>query len=165
MHRFVSSLALALLAGCATYHKPESPERWLTKHQAEHHYQHSELAPEIRVREVPASVAGEAVSSLYKEKFLRLSDADFKKYGGDSLERLPGQFAYLLRAVRPTDRPYKHQVYRDHVEHKGHHHPPVSITTLARMRGTEFPPLQKTAVVYVDSRPPDKLNVDYMIRR
>lgn len=163
MHRFVITLALALLASCAHYHPPEAPERWLTKPQSEHHYRDSELAPERRMREVPERMRGHAVAALEREHFCRLTDAEVREFGGASLERLPAQFVYLLRAVRPADRPYKLQVYRDHVEHRGHHEPPVTISTLARMPGPGYPPLEKTAVIYVDSRPPEKLNVDYML--
>lgn len=165
MHRFVITLALSLLASCASYNPPEAPERWLTRHQTEHHYHESELAPQRRFREVPERMRGHAVASLHREHFSRLSDEEARRYGVESLERLPGQFVYLLRAVRPADRPYNLEVHRDHLVHRGHTHPPETVTTLARTTGPAYPPLEKTAVVYVDSRPPEKLNVDYMLRR
>ena len=165
MHRFVITLAFVLLASCASYHPPEAPERWLTKHQTEHHYQDSELAPDRRFREVPEGMRGYAVASLHRLHFRRLNDEEAREYGVASLERLPGQFVYLLRAVRPADRRYTLEVYRDHLEHRGHTHPPETVTTLARTTGPAYPPLEKTAVVYVDSRPPERLRVDYMLRR
>ena len=165
MLRVVVALVSMLLVGCATSRRETPPERWLSKHQDEHHYHESELTPDNRYREVPASVRAEAVASLKKEPFRRVTKEEYDRYGVVSLERVPAQSAYLLRAVRMTDRKYRLEVYRDHVEHRGHKEPPATATTLARARGPEFPPLEKTAVVYVDSRPPEKLNVDYMRRR
>jgi hypothetical protein len=161
-------LALLLLslayAGCAT-HPPEAPERWLTQHQSLDHYQHAELAPDRRAHEVPESTRGEAVASLRKVHFRRLSEQEYLRYGGTQLERLPFQSAYLLRAVRPAHRGYRLEVYRDHLEHHGHTEPPATVSSVTRAGGSGDSGLEKTALVYVDSRPPERLNVDYLRNR
>lgn len=165
MHASLPALLTALLvAGCATPRR-EAPERWLTKHQHAEHYHHSELAPERRVREVPAAVHAQAVASLTRKPFREVSGAELRRFGGEALEMLPGQMAFLLRAVRPANGPHRIEVYRDHLPHKGHKEPPPTVTTLARGRGAGFSGLEKTAVLYIDSRPPERLNVDYALRR
>ncbi|RYD82554.1 MAG: hypothetical protein EOP84_09220 [Verrucomicrobiaceae bacterium] len=164
MHRLGLILLSFAYAGCAT-HPPEAPERWLTRSQSAEHYHHAELAPVRRMREVPETVRGEAVLSLQKVHFRRLSDEEYHRYGGSQLERLPFQSAYLLRAVRPAHRRYRLEVYRDHLEHRGHVEPPATVSSVTRAGGLGDSHLEKTAVVYVDSRPPERLNVDYLRSR
>jgi hypothetical protein len=102
---------------------------------------------------------------LKKVKYRRLTDGEVRQFGGESLERLPFQSVYLLRAVRLADRSCRLEVYREHVEHHGHIEPPATVATVARARSGGEPRLEKTAVLYVDSRPPEKLDVDFIPSR
>lgn len=164
MRRLALLLFSLAYTGCAT-HPGEAPKRWLTRHQSAEHYRHAELAPTRRVREVPEAARGEAVASLRKVHFRRLSESEYLRYGSARLERLPFQSAYLLRAVRPAHGRYRLEVYRDHVEHRGHVEPPATVSSVTRAGGLDDSVLEKSAVVYVDSRPPEKLNVNYLRNR
>ena len=150
MRRMLAVSALAALTACSTAPVPQTgagTRDWHARSPDGFDYLDAPLQPAPSTVEVPAARRGEAVTLLEDVSFRRLTSAETRHLGGNPLR---GR-AYLLRAFRFTDRIYGVGVYR-----RG-----TTVRTHAGAMGKGPPLLERTAVIYYDSRPITRAFADY----